>query len=503
MKLRIACARLMQESHPLSPVLTTLEDFSDAHLFEGAELGNMLGRWQHEVPGFLRNAELSGSLRAAVAQGNVELVPLLSAWTASGGPLSRACFDELVGRLVSKLEKAGPIDGLYLALHGAMCAEGVSDPDTRIIEAARMVLGDRPIAVSHDLHANLTHDRVRAANILCAYHTNPHRDHSRAGERAARLLIRTLRGECQPRMAWRSLPMILGGGPNLDFWPPLRALFQRMKQIGQSPGMLDASIFTVHPFNDHPELGWSTLTIADGDDALAERHADELAEACWKVREQLPPDFLDVSDAIDRTRRSKLARKLGCVMFADTSDVVTAGAPGENTRILRALLKEGSDLRSYVPLRDPEAVELLSRKTLGSRVALEVGGKLDPTRDTPLAIEGILRRFKTERGFRRMAVVDIGRTSLVLTEGPALAFQPSMYKTVGLDPLRADIVVVKNYFPFLLYFLPYYRKVYFVKTKGITDWDAVHSLPFDGPVWPRDAVSEWRDRDARRRRLTG
>jgi len=497
--LRIAYARIMQESHPLSPVLTTLEDFETTHLLSGPELARATTRLGREVPGFLRNAELSGFVRAAKKLGGVEPVPLFSAWTASGGPLSRACFDDLRDRLVRELRNAGRVDGLYLCLHGAMCAEGVVDADSRLVEAAREVLGERAIGVSHDLHANLTRDRLRACDVLCAYHTNPHRDHVGTGFRTGSLLIRTLKREVRPRLAWRSLPMFLGGGPNLDFWPPLRSVFARMREIAETTGMLDASVLTVHPFNDHPALGWSTVAISDGDPDLAERFADELAEACWRVRTQLPPDFLSAGEAIRRARRSRLARRLGCVMFADTSDVVTAGATGENTELLRALIEEGADLRAYVPLRDPVAVATLWPLAHGSKVEIEVGGKLDPSRNASLVLRGTLRLKKELHAYKRIAVVDVGRTSVILTEGPALAFQPALYKSVGLEPLAADVVVVKNYFPFLLYFLPYYRKVYFVKTKGITDWDAVHSLEFDGPMWPRDDVREWRDRDAARR----
>lgn len=499
MTLRIAYARIMQESHPLSPVPTTLEDFRAVHFLDAQELARGTGRLGREVPGFLRNAELSGFVRAAKKLGGVEPVPLFSAWSMSGGPLERACFDELRQRLKRSLEQAGRIDALYLCQHGAMCAQGVVDPDSRLIEAAREVLGDRPIGVSHDLHANVTRDRMRLADVLCAYHTNPHRDHASTGFRTGSILIRTLQKKVRPRMAWRSLPMLLGGGTTLDFWPPLRAVFSRMKQIAKSPGMLDASVLTVHPFNDHPELGWSTVTIADGDAGDAERYADELAEACWRTRTQLPPEFMSAREAIRRTQRSKLARRLGCVMFADTSDVVTAGSTGENTELLRALLEEGSDLRAYVPLRDPVAVAELWKLSAGSPVEIEVGGKLDPARNAPLTLRGTLRKKKEEHGYKRIAVVDVGKTSVILTEGPAAAFQPALYKAVGLEPLAADVVVVKNYFPFLLYFLPYYRKVYFVKTKGITDWDAVHSLPFDGPMWPRDDVRDWRERDQIRR----
>jgi microcystin degradation protein MlrC len=496
--LRIAYARIMQESHALSPVLTTFEDFRSSHFVEGSALGHATSRGGHEVRGFLRNAELTGFVHAVRKHG-AEPIPLFSAWTVSGGPLERVCFDELRERLRTSLLGAGRVDGLYLCLHGAMCARGVVDPDSRLIETAREVLGERPIAVSHDLHANLTRERMQLANVLCAYHTNPHRDHAATGFRTGRLLVQMLEKKIRPRMAWRSLPMFLGGGTNLDFWPPLRSLFARMRRIAARPGMLDASVLTVHPFNDHPALGWSTVAIADGDQAKAELYADELADAAWAIREQLPPEFMSASEAIRRARASRLARKLGCILFVDTSDVVTAGAPGENTAIVRALVEEGRDLRSLVVLRDPVAIATLDRIEIGSTVELALGGKLDPAHNEPLVFRGTLRTKKRETGFQRMAVLDVGRTSIVVVEGPALAFQPFVYKTVGLDPLTADVVVVKSYFPPLLYFAPYYRKVYFVKTRGITDWDSVHSLPFDGPMWPRDDVPEWRPRDAKRR----
>lgn len=501
MTLRIAYARIMQESHALSPVLTTFADFRSSHFVEGSELARGTTRSGHEVRGFLRNAELTGFVRAVQKHAGVEPVPLFSAWTVSGGPLERACFDELRERLARSLLRAGKLDGLYLCLHGSMCASGVADPDSRLLETAREILGERPIAVSHDLHANLTRDRMRLADVLSAYHTNPHRDHADTGYRTGRLLVRMLRKEIRPRMAWRSLPMFLGGGANLDFWPPLRSLFARMRRIAASPGMLDASVLTVHPFNDHRELGWSTLAIADGDAARAEHHAEELADAAWAVRKELPPEFLNASEAIERARASRLARKLGCVLFVDTSDVVTAGAPGENTALVKALVEEGRDLRSLVVLRDPVASATLANAEIGSTVELSLGGRLDPAHNQPLVVRGTLRTKKRETGFQRMAVLEVGRTSIVVVEGSALTFQPFVYKTVGLDPLAADIVVVKSYFPPLLYFAPYYRKVYFVKTRGITDWDSIHSLPFDGPMWPRDDVREWRERDAERRGL--
>ena len=53
-----------------------------------------------------------------------------------------------------------------------------------------------------------------------------------------------------------------------------------------------------------------------------------------------------------------------------------------------------------------------------------------------------------------------------------------------------------------MFFLPYNRKTLYVRTRGATDFDAAFTLAFDGPVHPRDAVDDWRPRDALRRGLS-
>jgi len=83
----------------------------------------------------------------------------------------------------------------------------------------------------------------------------------------------------------------------------------------------------------------------------------------------------------------------------------------------------------------------------------------------------------------------------------SMVMRPSFYKGVGLSPWKADIVVVKNFFPFLMFFLPYNRKTLFVRTSGTTDFDAAFQLQFDGPMHPRDVVEDWRPRDRMRRGL--
>src|SRR5262245_27674205 len=129
---RIAYGRIAQETNCFSPVPTTLDDFRKQLYFEGDALAKSCARDGVEAPGFLKKAELKGFLRAIEkhGRGEVETVPLLSAWAVPGGPLDRETFDTLVNRLTTRLRDAGPVDGVFLALHGAMGAHGVRDPDT-------------------------------------------------------------------------------------------------------------------------------------------------------------------------------------------------------------------------------------------------------------------------------------------------------------------------------------------------------------------------------------
>jgi microcystin degradation protein MlrC len=511
--LRLAYGRINQETNAFSPVQTTTADFRRTHFHEGDDLAARCRWLGTEAPGFARNAELSGfvagALGAAGARGvRVELVPLLSAWAVPSGPLTRACFDELVERMTDALRAAGPLDGIYLALHGAM---GVVDlplpesegPESEIVRRIRDVVGgDVPLGVSLDLHGNVTRGLVERAQIVQGYRTNPHRDHAAIGARVGALLVRTALGEIRPRVAWRSLPMLLGGSPTLDFWAPMRPIFRRMDQLEEDdPRVLGATVMTVHPWNAHRELGWSTLVVTDDAPDLGEQHADALADLCWAVRDALPPTFAGPSEAI-AAARALPRRPLRLAVLADASDVVSAGAPGDNTALLRALIDEGAGLVSYVPLRDPDLVDRLWREhRVGDRVEVSVGGTLDPERSEPLAVRAEILGLPRAHGVDRMAVLRIGDVRLVVVEGPALALSPAFYRNAGLRMRDAQVVVVKNFFPFLLFFAPYARLVRYVRTRGVTDFDIARGLEFTGPVHPKDAPAGWREADARRRGL--
>ncbi|NCG19658.1 MAG: hypothetical protein GWP91_11680 [Rhodobacterales bacterium] len=501
-KFRIAFCRISQETNALSPLRTEVEDFRRTHFYQGEELLERCGRWGYEAPGLIRNAELSGFVRSVqkLGQGKIEAVPLFSAWTVPAGPLSAEAHRFFCERIVTDLTSAGDIDAVYMSFHGALRADDTVDPEADMLAAVRSVLGpDAPVAVSLDLHAHLTSEMMAHTGLFSAYRTNPHRDHAGTGYRSGALLIGQLLEKHHPTVAWRALPMVLGGGTTLDFMPTMRPIFRRMTQMEKDPRVLDVSLLMCQLWNDAPDLGWATLLLTDNDPALAEELAEELAELAWAVRHKLPPELPDASEAVALARAATWRRRLGTVCLSDASDMVGAGATGENTKLLRVLLDEAADMRCHVPIRDANLVAALWDQSIGDSFESAVGGTLDPDRNPPITISGVLLLKRAETLFGRSVLVQLGHVYLVVTEGPPLCMKPDFYTQFGLSTTAADITVVKSLFPFRLYFLAYNRLTLYARTGGITDFDVYRDFTFDGPTHPKDAVDCWRAGDHRRR----
>jgi microcystin degradation protein MlrC len=486
---KIAFAELHQETNSFSPILTTLREFKGFALYYGDEISDFLRRYQFgtQAQGFFNALEKEGN-------GEFTSVPLFTAWAFSGGPLQREVYDHFKTYLIEALLADPEIEGLYLSLHGAMGVEGMTDPETDLLQSLRAVKGKNfPIGVSFDLHANVTRGNVESATFILGYRTNPHRDHTRVGYRATHLLIRTLRGEVKPVMAFRKMPLLKGGGWGIDFIPPMRGIFRHMKKMEKRSGVLSVSNFWVHIWLDDPEMGWSTVVITDDNLPLAQTFADELADKNWAVRNRKHPEPKTIDQAIAIALKARLRRKLGTVVFCDVSDIVGAGAPGENTWILKGLMEQCPDLISYVPVRDAESAAHAFEAGVGATVNLQIGGKLLPHLCPTIPYSGEV--IHTIEGYwGKTAIVRFKGVHVLLTELAFPGYFSEDYFSLGLNLWRADITVVKNLFPFRYRFLRYNRKTVNVATQGITSID-VHQLPYTcipRPIFPLDAIESWR-----------
>ncbi len=497
--LRIAYGRIFHEANAFSPLLTERVDFERFHFLQGETLAKACRITGHELKGFLRQAELSGMAQAANIAGNVETLPLVSALAVSGGPISAEAFAWLRETLRERLRAVGPLDGLYLALHGSMRVQGMSTaPEATLLEDARRIVGDTPIAVSYDLHANLSPEIVDPVTVLTAFHTNPHRDLFGTGFRAGSLLIKAARGFVRPTHAWRKLPMLLGGGLTIDFLAPMRRVFRRLRAMERKKGVLSANLFMVHCFSDAKDLGWAAHVATDNDPELADRLSDELAELLWSVRDAPMPDMKSPRAALQEVGKARLSRATGTISLVDVDDAVGTGAPGCNTHLLAEFVQHPQSYRIYLPIFDPCGLKACWDTPLGSEVSLVLGGLPEMGDQPKVPVRGVVKAL-VDTKFGRVARLDVGALSVAITERPPYSVHPSFWRELGLSPWKADAIVQKALFHYRFFYGAVSRKTVPVVSGGASSLENVKNLRFDLPVWPNQPVEEWRTFDEIRR----
>ena len=483
----ILYAEFMHEVNSFSPVITTEVNFRADHLFYGDEVPASAIEENKQLAGFLSAVEKSGG-------GKVKAIPVLQAKSMSGGPVDSLFYRKIKNLIIEAAVTEDRVDGIYLSLHGAMGVQGMFDPEGDLIKALRDTLGpDAKIAVTFDLHANVTRRRAENADIIVGYHTNPHRDHFKTAFKAGDLLIRTILGEIEPVMTVNKMKLLKGGGINVDFLSPFNRIFSAMKKMEKQPDVLSVSFFPVHIWIDEPELGYSTIAITDGNAELSQKLADEISEMAWAVRDVPQPEGTSPEDAVAIAREKKVARTLGTLVFCDVSDAVGTGTPGESTWILRALTERGSELTSYLTLRDEEAARQAWNSNVGDEITLTVGGKIDTVYNQSLSYTGLVT-LKQETTFGKTVIVKHNGIHLIISELPMASRTPADFSNLGLSIWKADIVVVKNLFPFRYNYLLYNRKTVNVISPGLSNTDpfALNYVNIPRPIYPLDEIDGWR-----------
>jgi microcystin degradation protein MlrC len=490
---RVLLVGLKHEVNTFVPGVTTLEDFRRRYLLEGeAIFGPARGSGQ----------EIDGMVEVARAEG-IELVPAVAANGGASRPVQDGAHAHIRDRALARArEERGRIDGVILALHGAMATESSEDPEGDLLAALREVVGPSlPIVVSFDMHCHLTQQKLRAADAIVGYHTHPHVDFADTGVRAMRVLAGALRGEVRPVVVQRKIRMVTSAEHHNTGRPPMGEIFQRIAALEQEPGILGATIFATQPWMDVAELGWSAVVVADGDRERAQRRADELARMAWERRER----FLVRKTPIAEALRQALGSDARPFVLADSSDSVTGGAYGDGNLLLRALLEARTAETALLTLTDPEAVEACQAAGVGGQVTVPVGGKLTPSFYRPVPVTGRVRALGDGRytcelpatpiDVGRAAALQVGGICLALSERPAPTIDQEIYRHLGLEPRQAKIVQVKSPGGFRAIYGRYAAGIFEIDTPGPTDSELTR-LPFRKirrPLWPFDPAltSPW------------
>ena len=330
---------------------------------------------------------LGGALRAIEEEG-AEPLPVDLATRGGNfgaGPImSEECASYVMDHITDDVKKhMGEFDGVFFAVHGAGCSEIDLDLERYSFKRMRDVIGNIPMVSSLDAHANLSQDMLDLSDGLYGIKTNPHIDCEEAGYMAAKTLIRYIRGEVEPKMYLKKIPLLIPATTGRTVNGPGKEIMEFTAECVKKYGLIDATFFFGFSASDCPCSSCSVLTVADGYTPIKE--AEEIADFVWQRRYDFSEPSLSVEEAMDLAL-SKV--KDGYVVINEASDNPGGGAAGDGTHLLREMIKRNIPGTIMGPLTDSEAVKyLFDNHKVGDVVDITVGGKATPINGGPIRLK--------------------------------------------------------------------------------------------------------------------
>jgi microcystin degradation protein MlrC len=498
---RIAVGGFMLESNSHAPVATRAEFEANVLLADaalGADLAAAAPRSPRTIVGFMRSMDAAGPWRP---------IPMLLAAVGASGSCAQDVFDWVVEGMATRLAAAGPLDGVFLTLHGAADAVGDPDPDGTLLARLRAVVGpDVPIVATLDLHANVSAAMVRHADILVAYRTNPHVDMWERGADCARHL-RAMLGGMRPRAAFRKLPLAppsvtQGTAPGAPY-ADIIAFGQR--QVGD--GVLDVSVLSGFTSGDTPKNGMSVIVTAETA-ALAERVARDVATFAWAQRARFVPRLIGLDAACARAVAVGADPNAAPLLFADVADNPGGGGRGNTTWILAAFHAAGVQGCVLGPFYDPALAAEAQALGVGARFQARFNRDETDTFSQPFAAEAEVLALCDgtvvgRRGIGRGRTLRLGPAALLAVGGIRVvvgtirqqASDPGYFEMLGVELGTLRSLVVKSRGHFRAAFDEIFddARILEVDVPGLTTpvLGRVAWRRMPRPIYPLDPETEW------------
>ena len=462
-----------------------------------------------------------GGFVDAAASSQAELIPAVGIGFAHGGLIHANVFKRCTREIVDGLKDAGPLDGIYLALHGAAVAEEPhTDAEGDLVRSIRDVLGDIPIVATYDFHAIMSDYEARSL-VPFPNNTNPHIDGYERGVEAGECLLRMLRNEIHPVTRRIFVPII---GPNIgqSTWShlpeeeaelPLYRLNLKREEMESRPGVVNLTILGGYGYGDSPDAGMSILATTDGDAELAGRLARELAGNLWDRREEL----LAVRPIhnVDEAVRLAMGRSEGPVMLVDLGDDPGSACSADSPAVLESLIRlDASDC--VLTIRDSQVVDAGMEAGVGATLTIDVGASIDQRFYKPLRVTGRVRAIDdgnymilgpTHGGWSRnvnpeafreanvgpRVVLRIGGKIDVVFPRGRTGKDRDFFKSAGIILEEKHIIVVKSNQAHRASFDPIVASTIEMDSPGASTVDYTR-LPYKHltrPIWPIDRDMAW------------
>src|SRR6202166_2494645 len=436
---RIAVGAFLHETNTFAPTKATYDNFVHGGGWPGMAQGADVLKTMRNI-----NVGLAGFVEQAEAR-DWELVPTISCAASLCAHVTENAYERIVEVMVEGIKAAGPLDAVYLDLHGAMVTEHLDDGEGEILARVREAIGkDLPLVVSLDLHANVTPEMVEHADALIAYRTYPHVDMADTGRAAAKHLALLLATRQEFAKAFRQLPFLIPISWQCTNDQPAKGIYQKLAAL-QSEAVPTLSFAPGFPAADFAHCGPSLFaygkTQADADAvvdklaALIESHEDDFDGRIYTPDE-------GVRHAMELAKTAKKP-----VVIADTQDNPGAGGDSDTTGMLRSLVRNNAQRAAIGVIYDPASAKAAHAAGVGATVTLALGGTSGIPGDAPYQETFMVEKLSDGKfrapgpyyGGRDMdmgpsACLRIGDVRVVVSSHKAQLADQAMYRYVGIEP---------------------------------------------------------------------
>jgi microcystin degradation protein MlrC len=424
------------------------------------------------------NIPAAGAFETLHALGH-RTVGLAWAAAAPSAQVTEDAFERIAGEILRRLAEAGPVDGVYLDLHGAMVAEHCDDGEGELLARVRRLVGARvPIVASLDLHANVTRAMLGLADGLVAYRSYPHVDMAETGRRAARLLDATLKRGRPMAKAWKTLNFLTALPSQCSLIEPCKGLYLSLARIEEQQGV-SLSFTPGFPMADFAECGMAVFGYgADeaGTRAAVARLAAEVGAA--------EPDFaLELYAPEDAVRRALQMGVPGApVVLADTQDNPGAGGNGDTTWLLEAMIRQRAEDAVLGMLIDPPSARAAHALGRGMRARFALGAISGLPGHVPCAGEFTVEAlgdgsFCGNGPYYNGFALNLGPMALLrscaapgvrvaLASKKCQTADQDMFRHLGVEPKTQRLVALKSSVHFRADFQTIAREVLVVRAPG-------------------------------------
>jgi microcystin degradation protein MlrC len=475
--MKLGIAGFSHETVSFWPGVTDLKAFERTALYGGDVIKKRRGT-NTSLGGFLDICEPAG----------VELHPVLAAQGGATATVADEVYDHYVPLIRRGFEEvAGELDGILLALHGAMATESRQDPETDAVREIRDVVGyEMPIMVAFDLHGNKDEAILKEATGIFGYHSSPHVDSGETGRRAARAMLATLAGEIKPTMAIRKPGIVVPSVFSATTVSPGKDIIDRVLEWEAKEGVVDVTALMGFSWSDVHQLGMSMIAVTDDDPKLAQEVVDDLAELAWEKREYLTgrakSSLYNVEEGVVLAmEKAKTAEKP--IVLLDCAD-----RTNDTTYVLAELMARGARNVAHPVFYSPGGAAAAVEAGVGSIVKLEIGGHTGWRDGGPIEVEGKViyageGKYIATGPMRVNQEVDHGPTAILDVDGIWLQLVTHKTSLIDEDPIIQfgyktqdfDIIVTKS--------KTHFRAVYEEVGEEIIIVDAPGQCPADPSVF--------------------